>query len=109
MAQIPDLSKLNGNKSPEPDAEPTAVQARTAFLVVVGADGNVQVTADLGQRVEVEKQVTTDDIYNAATLICKDIQVQQTAALVTNGLMQMGSLIQQQTADQAIRQRLNLK
>jgi hypothetical protein len=109
MAEIPDLSKLNGNKPPEPEPATGPLQAHTAFLVVVGADGNIQVSTDTGQTVEVAKVCTTDDIFTACGLIQKDIQVQQTAALVQNGLLQMGSLMQQQQADQAIRHRLNLK
>jgi hypothetical protein len=109
VGEIPDLSKLNGKKKPEPEPEAGPPQARTAFLVVVGADGNIQVSADTTQEIEVERPCTTDDIYTAAALICKDIQVQQTAALVSQSLLQMGSMLQQQATDQQLRQRLNLK
>jgi hypothetical protein len=106
MAEIPDLSKMkNGNKPPEPQA----VQAKTAFLVVVGTDGNIQVSADTSLDVEVQSQPTTDDIYTACALITKDIQVQQTAALVSNGLLQMGSLLQQQAQNEQIKNALRLK
>lgn len=109
MADVPDLSQLkNGSKPPEPEA-PQAVPARTAFLVVVGADGNIQVSADVGQPVEMKERCTTDDIFMACSLICKDIGVQQTAQLVSAQLLQMGSALQQQTQEQQIRQRLNLK
>jgi len=108
MAEVPDLSKLNGNKPPAPEAT-GPIQARTAFLVIVGADGNIQVSADLDQEVLVEQSCTTDDIYMAAALITKDIQVQQTAALVQQGLLQMGSMVQQHQQDAQLRQHLNLK
>jgi hypothetical protein len=108
MADVPDLSKLkNGTRPPAPEPEKTV--ARTAFLVVVRADGNIVVSIDTGQEVEVQHPCTTDDIYMAATLICKDIAVQQTAQAVQSGLLQMGSVLQQQTQDQQIRQHLNLK
>lgn len=110
MADVPDLSQLkNGSKPPEPEAPSQAVPARTAFLVVVGADGNIQVSADVGQPIEMKELCTTDDVFMACSLICKDIGVQQTAQLVQASLLQMGSALQQQTQEQQIRQRLNLK
>lgn len=109
MADVPDLSKLKNGSTPPPEPDQPAPVARTAFLVVVGADGNIAVSNDTGQEVEVQQKCTTDDIYMAATLIIKDIQVQQTAQLVQNGLLQMGNLMQQQQQEQAIRNRLNLK
>lgn len=105
--QIPDLSKLKNNEAPSDKPEP--VPAKTAFLVVVGADGNIQVSADTSLEVEVQSQPSTDDIYTACALITKDIQVQQTAALVSNGLLQMGSLLQQQEQNQRIKNSLRLK
>lgn len=108
MNEIPDLSKLKDNGTPQPD-KATPVPAKTAFLVVVGADGNIQVSADTGLEVEVQGQPTTDDIYTACTLITKDIQVQQTAGLVSNSLLQMGSMLQQQAQNQQIKNALRLK
>lgn len=111
MPEIPDLSKLkNGQQPPPPTPEqPSMPQARTAFLVIVGADGNILVSTDLDQEIQVDHPVTTDDLYAACSLIMKDITVQQTAGLVSQGLLQMGSLMQRQAQDQAIASRLNLK
>jgi hypothetical protein len=106
VPEIPDLSRLKNNQPP-PEAK--SALARTAFLVIVGADGNIEVTVDLSRDVSVERHATTDDIYAASTLIIKDVQVQQTAMLVQQGLLQMGSMVQQQAADAQIRNRLNLK
>jgi hypothetical protein len=105
MAEIPDLSKLNGS-SPDPDEQKVF---RTGFMVLVDAQGNIQVTADLGENVIVEHPPTHDEIWSAASLICKDIQVQQTAGLVQTSLLQMGSMMQQAQVDTQLRQRLNLK
>lgn len=109
MAEIPDLSKLKNGQQPPPPEEPANTRVRTAFLVVVGADGNIVVSTDLAQDIQIEHQVSTDDLYSACSLIIKDIQVQQTAGLVSQGLLQMGSLMQRQAQDQAIASRLNLK
>lgn len=111
MPEIPDLSKLkNGQQPPPPTPEqPTSTRVRTAFLVIVGADGNIVVSADVAQEIEFEHPVTTDELYSACSLIIKDITVQQTAGLVSQGLLQMGSLMQRQAQDQAIASRLNLK
>jgi hypothetical protein len=106
VPEIPDLSKMKNN---QPPPEPEPALARTAFLVIVGADGNIEVTVNLSREVAVERQATTDDIYAASTLINKDIQVQQTAMLVQQGLLQMGSMMQQQAQNDQIRNRLNLK
>jgi len=106
MAEIPDLSKLK-DAQPEAPEQPKPLP-RTAFLVVVDADGNIQVsTADIG--LDVQQVGTTDDVYTSCALIMKDIQVQQTAGLVQQGLLQMGSLMQKQQQDQQLRQHLNLK
>lgn len=109
MAEIPDLSKLNGTPPPQPEQPTGPRQAHMAFLVIVAGDGNIQVSTDTGQEIEAAKQPTTDDIYSACALIQKDIQMQQTAQLVQGGLLQMGSMMQQAQVDQNLRQRLNLK
>lgn len=106
MPEIPDLSKLkNGNQPTEP--EPEKAPARTAFMVVVGADGNVVISTETGH--EVTQVCTHDDIYTACALIMKDIEVQQTAGLVQQSLLQMGSMLQQHQQDAQLRQHLNLK
>lgn len=109
MPEIPDLSQIkNGQQAPPTEPIPPA-QANTAFLVIVGADGNINVTGNLDVEVAVDRPVTPDDIYSACSLIIKDVQVQQTAALVQAGLLQMGSMMQQQAQHEQIRNRLNLK
>lgn len=108
MAQIPDLSKLNSNKPPEPDTEEKKPTYRTAFSVLVDANGNIQVSSDVPD-IEVDHQASHDEIWSACQLIIKDITVQQTAGLVQGGLLQMGSMMQQAQVDQQLRNRLNLK
>jgi hypothetical protein len=105
--EIPDLSKLNGSTPPEP--APAPIPAKTAFLVVVDDQGNIQVSSDLGLDVTVERPCSTDDIYTACALIQMDIQSQRTADLVSKSLLQMGSMLQQQSQNEQLRQRLNLK
>lgn len=109
MAEIPDLSKLNGNKPPEPEQPTGPVQMRTAFMVLVDAKGNIQVSSDVGENILVDHQPSHDEIWSACQLIIKDIQVQQTAGLVQTALLQMGSAMQQQAMNEQIRQRINLK
>lgn len=106
MPDVPDLSKLNGESKTEP--QPPQVY-RTAFLVLVDAQGNIQVSSEVGENTTVEHPATHDEIWSACQLIIKDIQVQQTAGLVQQGLLQMGSIMQQQSVDQQIRNRINLR
>jgi hypothetical protein len=109
MPEIPDLSKLkNGSTPPEPEA-PQQQEVRTAFLVLVDANGNIQVSTDVGENIVPDHMASHDEIWSACQLIIKDIQIQQTAGLVSNGLLQMGSALQQHAQEQALRARLNLK
>lgn len=108
MPEIPDLSKLKNNTPPEPEAEEKQTY-RTAFTVLVDANGNIQVSSDLPEGVEADHLATHDEIWSTCQLIIKDIQAQQIAGLVQGGLLQMGSMMQQAQVDQHLRQRLNLK
>lgn len=107
MPEIPDLSKLGKPSAAATDAPPQQAALRVAFTVLVGADGNVVISADTGH--EVQQACTHDDIYTACAMIMKDVQVQQTAQVVQRSLLQMGSMMQQAQTDSAIRQHLNLK
>lgn len=108
MPQIPDLSKLKDNTPPQPEVEEKRTY-RTAFTVLVDANGNIQVSSDLPPDIETDHQATHDEIWSTCQLIIKDIQAQQIAGLVQGGLLQMGSMMQQAQVDQHLRQRLNLK
>lgn len=107
MPEVPDLSKLKNGSAPTDPEPPAQPVLRTAFLVLVGADGNVVVSTDVDH--EVEHTCTPDDIYVNCAFIMKDIQIQQTAGLVQQALLQMGSMMQQAQVDQQIRKNIKLK
>lgn len=81
---------------------------RTAFLVLVDTDGNVQVTPDLDVQVERQHLPSADEVYGIAAVVQKDIAAQESAALTQNSLMQMGSAMRQQTENQQLRSQLKL-
>lgn len=106
MADIPDLSKSNGQAPPTASTPP--IRAAVAFLVIVQHDGTIVATSDTTQAVGVAREATPDDIYAACSLICKDVIVQQTAALTQQAILQMGAALQQQAQTAKIRSGLNL-
>jgi hypothetical protein len=108
VSDVPDLSKLKNNAPPEPEAEQPQIY-RTAFTVLIDANGNIQVSSDLPEGIEAEHQATHDEIWSTCQLIIKDIQAQQIAGMVQGSLLQMGSMMQQAQVDQHLRKRLNLK
>ena len=122
MNNVLDLSKL---KDREPDYDDLTdeeqenlagmaeggddvLPVRTAFLVILDKDGNVQVTPDLSAKVQRQHMPSADEVYGLAGVVQKDIAAQESAALTQQALMSMGQQMRQHAQDQQIRSNLKL-
>ena len=111
----PDLESLSEEQQAaleqmaEENPEPEGEQVRTAFLVVVGKDGNTVAIPDLDYAIIRDHMPSVDEIYSAVSVVAKDIQVQETAQITTQFMQQMAAAAQQQMQAQQLAQRLNLK
>lgn len=100
QAALEQMAALN----PEPEGQPV----RTAFLVVVGQDGSAVAISDLDLAVVRDYLPSTDDIYGALQIICKDIEVQEGAQVTASFMHQMAMAQMQQRANQQLVAGLNL-
>jgi hypothetical protein len=100
------LAKMAEDNPPSEDEIGTPVT--TAFLVAVGLDGAVVATSDLTQQFVPRRGATPDDIYGAASVVLKDLQVMETASRTQQAMMMMGQAMQQQQQEAALRSRLKL-
>jgi hypothetical protein len=90
--------------NPEPEGQPV----RTAFLVVVAQDGSAVAVSDLDLAVVRDYLPSTDDIYGALQVICKDIEVQEGAQTTASFMHQMAMAQMQQRQHQQMVAGLNL-
>jgi hypothetical protein len=100
------LAKMAEENPPAEDEVGTPVT--TAFIVAIGLDGAVVATSDLTQQYVPRRGATPDDIYGAASVVLKDLQVMETAQRTQQAMMMMGQAMQQQAQEAALRQRLKL-
>jgi hypothetical protein len=100
------LAKMAEDNPPSEDEVGTPVT--TAFLVAVGLDGAVVATSDLTQQFVPRRGATPDDIYGAASVVLKDLEVMETASRTQQAMMMMGQAMQQQQQEAALRSRLKL-
>lgn len=100
------LARMAEENPPSEDEIGTPVT--TAFLVAVGLDGAVVATSDLTQRFVPRRGATPDDIYGAASVVLKDLEVMETASRTQQAMMMMGQAMQQQQQEAALRSRLKL-
>lgn len=114
MADVVDLSTLKNKTSNNPDfedltpeqqealaakaeangivpEEPKGTPVRTAFIVVVDSNGEVFVSTDLNQALDLAFEPSPDDIYGAAATIQRDMTVQMTASSTVMGMQQMAA------------------
>lgn len=90
------VENLAQEKGGEPGPEqPDRQKVLTAFLVVVGLDGNPEVMAFNDGQFDILTQVTPDHIYGACSVIQKDLDARE-AALVTADIMQQQAMAMQQ-------------
>jgi hypothetical protein len=100
------LAKMAEENPPAEDEISTPVT--TAFIVAIGLDGAVVATSDLTQQYAPRRGATPDDIYGAASVVLKDLQVMETAQRTQQAMMMMGQAMQQQAQEAALRSRLKL-
>jgi hypothetical protein len=100
------LARMAEENPPSEDEIGTPVT--TAFLVAVGLDGAVVATSDLTQQFVPRRGATPDDIYGAASVVLKDLEVMETASRTQQAMMMMGQAMQQQQQEAALRSRLKL-
>ena len=130
MPEPIDLSTLKNKRSPEEEAEqafdslsdeekqrlfeaannaePEARQVRTAFLVIINPEGDVQVTAELNVPLQRAHIPNNDEIYSACATVQKDILVQDTSVRTAMTMQQVAMQAQQQFQAQRLAQSLNL-
>jgi hypothetical protein len=100
------LARMAEENPPSEDEVGTPVT--TAFIVAIGLDGAVVATSDLTQQYVPRRGATPDDIYGAASVVLKDLQVMETAQRTQQAMMMMGQAMQQQAQEAALRSRLKL-
>lgn len=88
-------------KVPEEETYP---HVRTAFAVIVGLDGQVDIDPSLVKNVRVDREPNNDDVIGAAEVIKSKIILSATA-LQTVGLIQQQAMAQQQAMQNAMLQR----
>lgn len=93
-----------------PEAEPR--KALTAFVVVVGFDGNPEVMAFEDEELVVQVHPTPDLVFAACSTVVKDLQAQETAqhaaALTAQFMTQQARAMMEQQQAEAIRAGLHL-
>jgi hypothetical protein len=86
--------------------EPEKPQVLTAFLVVVGTDGNPQVMAFPDPDLEMLSEPTNDLVFQAASTIVKDIQLGEAAQATVAMMAQQAQMMAQHQQEAMIRARL---
>jgi succinate dehydrogenase/fumarate reductase-like Fe-S protein len=97
QAALEQMAALN------PDAEPEGLPVRTAFLVIVGRDGTVEVTPDINAQVVRDLVPSADDVYGALQTAAKDIEIQENSLATASAMhqMAMAQMAQRQNAQLA--------
>lgn len=103
--QVERLAEERGGEQPSPE-EDHRQKVLTAFLVVVGYDGNPQVLRINDPNLLVQSEPTPDLVYGAASTILKDLEAQETAqaaaAMTVQAMMEQSrAMMEQQMAAQA--------
>lgn len=64
------------------------MQARTAFLVIIGYDGSATATSDVNTSLEIEHEASIDELYTGSALVVRDIEASLAAKHVVFGMQQ---------------------
>lgn len=91
-----------------PGEDEIGIPVTTAFLVAIGLDGAVVATADLTQKFVPRRGATGDDIYGAAAVVQKDLQVAETAQRTQQQMMAVGQAMQRQAQEAQLRASLKI-
>lgn len=86
--------------------EPSGHQVRTAFIVYVEQDGNVQVTPDLDTPFIRQYTPGADDVYGALHAAAKTIAAEETAVATVQVTQQVAASMQQQMQNARIAQQV---
>jgi hypothetical protein len=87
-----------------PDFKPVL----TAFLVVLGHDGTVSATGDIGliNDLQLSREAVLPDMYSAAAHIMKDVNQQETTIRVLEGLRQQANAAREQMMAERVQQQM---
>ena len=89
------ISTELGTTDPQAEQAKDFIEAKTAFIIFVQDDGTVVMTPDLNTAIVTDRAPQINEIYSACSVVMKDIQNQETAALATqfvmNAQMQMAA------------------
>lgn len=86
--------------------EPEKPQVLTAFLVILGVDGNPQVMAFPDPDLDMLSEPTNDLVYQAASTIVKDIKAGEVAQATVAMMAQQAQMMAQQQQEAMLRARL---
>lgn len=93
-----------------PPEAPETVDARTAFLVVVGNNGQAIATADLSAVSKLPAglpQASLEDMYGAVCLVRRDLDANSTMVQVVQQLQMQQQAMQQQAMQRQVNQPVN--
>jgi hypothetical protein len=101
-AAVENLAQERGGPAEEPEER----RALTAFLVVVGLDGNPEVLSFNDPNLNLLTGPTPDLIYAAAQTIAKDFLAMETARATAEVMQQHAMALQQQMQDQMLQRQV---
>lgn len=84
------MANVKGAIDLEAGAEPAAHQALTAFLVVIGEDGQISFQPDVNYPLVLQRFPHPDEVQAAALVVADNIAVQKTAATVQQAMAVLG-------------------
>lgn len=101
-AALEGLAERNETTPPEPEVQ----NVLTAFLVVVGLDGNPQVMALNDPKINPLTGPTPDLIHGACGVIIKDIAAMENAQATAEVMQQQAMAMQQQMQEQMLQRQV---
>ena len=109
VIQVPETQPAPEGPQEPVQAVPPLPIMETAFVVYMNPQGHWMVAQDVHAAAEMQimRQPTVDDYFNAANTIVKDIHVQETAATAAQMAVQLQQQALQQMAEQARQAQMN--
>jgi hypothetical protein len=102
---VEELARRNG-ESPSEAGAPQAQKVLTAFLVVVGLDGNPTPMAFNDPQFDILTQATPDLIHAFCGTVRKDIEAMESAQATAEVMQQQAMALQQQMQDQMLQRQV---
>lgn len=101
------VERLAQERGGEPGPEaPQPQKVLTAFVVVVGLDGNPQPMVFNDPQFDILTQATPDLIYAAAATVMKDIEAMENAQATAEVMQQQAMAMQQQMQEQMLQRQV---